>query len=96
MIPIDSNLYDTIEEEFNIDDLTKTIPFAQRLHTHIHPHDYFVLEDRNGGMYIEEYIQSRPINTPPMWQQPSLLPCGDHYSDLALFWILTTEAEIKK
>jgi len=31
-----------------------------------------------------------------MWQQPSSLSCGDHCSNLSLFRILTTEAEIKK
>ena len=31
-----------------------------------------------------------------MWQQPSSLPCGDHSSDLALFRILTTEANIQQ
>jgi len=85
-----------IEEELNIDDSIKNIPFAPRLHAHVYPHDYFVLENRNGVEYIGEYMQSRPKNTAPVWQQPYLLPCGDHCSDLALFQILTTEAEIKK
>jgi len=71
MLPTDSYLYNTIEEELNIDDSTKIIPFAPRLHAHIHHHDYFVLENRNGAKYIGDYIEGFPKNTVPMWQQPS-------------------------
>jgi len=96
MLPTDSYLYDTIEEELNLDNSTKTIPFVPRLHAHIHPHDYFLIKNNDGVEYIGEYISSLPINTVPMWCQYTSLPCGDYCSDLALFCILTTEAEIKK
>ena len=96
MLPADSFLYDTIEEETNIDDTTNTIRYAPALHAHIHPHDYFLLKTINNKEYIGEYISTRPANKIPMWQQPSSLPCGDRSSDLSLFRILTTEAEMIK
>ena len=96
MLPTDSFLFDTKEEENEIDDSTNTIPFAPGLHAHIHPHDYFLLKNSNGQQYIGEYISSCHKNTVPMWQQPSSLPCGDHCSNLSLFRILTTESNLDK
>ena len=96
MLSTDSFLYDTIEEEANVDDSANTIPFTPVPHAHIHPHDYFLLKTSNGIECIGEYTSSRHKNVVPMWQQPSSLPCGDHSSDLALFRILTTEANIQQ
>ena len=52
MLPADSFLYDTIEEETNIDDTTNTIQYAPALYVHIHHHDYFLLKTINGKEYI--------------------------------------------